>query len=72
MTVKGSREITDLDEEEFYATRERNHGEFSRTVTLPYEVDADKVEARYENGVLVIEMPRAEVDKPRKIKVKAA
>ena len=64
--------MTDLGEEEFYATHERNHGEFSRTVTLPYEVDADKVDARYEGGVLVIEMPRAEVDKPRKIKVKAA
>jgi len=72
MTVKGTRSLPELGEEECYTCHERSHGDFKRSVTLPYEVDSDKVDARYEHGILMIHLPRTERDKPKKIAVKAA
>lgn len=51
--------------------RERAFGRFGRLVRLPYRVDPDKVEARFEHGVLEIELHRPEADKPRRIEIKA-
>jgi HSP20 family protein len=51
--------------------QERTFGRFVRTLTLPYPVDPDKVEARLENGVLVVKLAKHESAKPRKIAVKA-
>jgi HSP20 family protein len=51
--------------------RERQYGRFSRTLTLPYPVDPDKVEARLENGVLQVRLAKHESARPRKITVKA-
>ena len=51
--------------------QERNFGQFTRTLTLPFAVDADKVEARLENGVLRIKLAKHESARPRKIEVKA-
>jgi HSP20 family protein len=50
--------------------RERLFGRFSRTLTLPYPVDAEKVEARLENGVLQVRLAKHESARPRKIAVK--
>lgn len=55
-----------------YHRRERKAGSFSRTVTLPAEIDAQRVEARFENGVLTISLPVAEIAKPRQIAVQAS
>jgi len=52
--------------------RERGSGEFTRTMEPPYRIDAQRVDARFKNGVLSVRLPRAEEDKPRKIAVKAA
>lgn len=49
--------------------RERLSGRFDRTVTVPVEIDADKVNAEYQHGILALFLPRAERDKPRSIKV---
>ena len=49
--------------------RERLAGQFRRTVTLPWEIDAAKVEARLSDGVLTIKLPKAESAKPRKVAV---
>ena len=49
--------------------RERTVGRFSRSLSLPVEVDADKVKAEYRDGMLAIFLPRAEHDKPRSIKI---
>jgi HSP20 family protein len=49
--------------------RERGQGSFSRTMTLPWEVDADKVEARLNDGILTVKLPKCESCKPKKIKV---
>jgi HSP20 family protein len=49
--------------------RERATGRFSRSLTMPVEIDADKVKAEYRDGLLAIFLPRAEHDKPRSIKI---
>jgi HSP20 family protein len=51
---------------------ERRYGQFTRTVTLPSTFDVEKIDARFEKGVLTIEVPKREVAKPRKIAVKAS
>ncbi len=48
---------------------ERLAGSFDRAVTLPVEIDADKVRAEYHDGVLALYLPRAERDKPKSIAV---
>jgi HSP20 family protein len=50
--------------------RERPSGEFSRTITFPAEIDADRVEASLKDGVLSITLPKAPTAKPRKIEVR--
>ena len=42
---------------------------FGRSVTLPVEVDADKVKAEYRDGMLAVYLPRAEHEKARSIKI---
>ncbi len=50
--------------------QERGFGTFTRVITLPMDVDADKIEAKFCNGVLTIAMPKDEAAKPRRITVK--
>ncbi len=54
-----------------YHIRERHRGDIVRHIELPFNVQADKVEAKYQNGVVTITLPRAEEEKPKKIEVKA-
>jgi HSP20 family protein len=72
LTVSGKREFSTEVEQEHYHRIERRYGEFSRAVTLPPQVDAGKVDAKFENGVLSVEVAKAEKAKPKKIQVKAA
>ena len=50
--------------------RERPSGEFSRTITFPAEIDADRVQAALQDGVLRVTLPKAPSAKPRRIDVK--
>jgi HSP20 family protein len=68
LTVQGERQAPELSGAA-WIRQERPFGKFSRAVTLPVLVDADKVEARYENGVLRLRLPKHEAAKPRKITV---
>ena len=68
LTVKGRRAALAVDGGTYHR-RERNVGEFVRTVSLPTEIDADKVEAVLADGVLKISLPKAEAAKPRKVTV---
>ena len=52
-----------------YLLRERRFGSVSRTVTLPQRVQADQAQARFENGELVLTLPKAEELRPRQIKI---
>jgi HSP20 family protein len=69
VSVTGKREIAKENDKVSYHRQERAEGEFSRSVTLPAEVVADKVEARYADGVLTLTLPKAEEAKPRQIAV---
>jgi HSP20 family protein len=71
LTLRGIREADRIQEGDTYHRQERGFGEFSRTIQLPFQVDADKVEAKYEKGILRIRLPRAEADKPRRISIKS-
>jgi len=70
LTLKGKREAAALEKVEWHR-QERGFGSFERTIALPVSVDAGKVEARLENGVLTIKMAKSPAAKPRKIPVKA-
>ncbi|WP_390913775.1 Hsp20 family protein [Pseudosulfitobacter sp. SM2401] len=50
--------------------RERADGAFLRSVDLPFRVNPDKIDARFDNGVLTVEMQRPEGDKPKRIAIK--
>jgi HSP20 family protein len=71
LTVSGSRGFSDEVKEDDYHRIERRYGAFSRAITLPQSADTDKVEARFDKGVLTIEVPKVEKAKPKKIQVKA-
>ena len=49
--------------------RERVFGDFDRTLTLPVQLDSDRIKAEYRDGVLALFLPRSERDKPRTIKI---
>ena len=69
VTVRGRRDPEPMEEEASVLRRERPYGAFSRTIVLPFRVDAEKVAARFERGVLRLDLPRPAADKPRHIKV---
>ena len=54
-----------------YHRRERRHGEFVRTISLPFAVDPSRVEAQMTQGVLYVILHRPPEDQPRRIKVRA-
>ena len=70
LTIRGETEASQNTEEESYVLRERRRGAFHRSLTLPKGLVMDKVEARFEHGVLTLTVPKAEESKPRTIEVK--
>jgi len=70
LTIQGERPVLETPNAVWHR-QERGAGNFTRTLTLPTMVDANKVEAKYENGVLRLTLPRSEAAKPRKIEIKA-
>ena len=70
LTIKGEIKMEEEKEGEKYHIRERRYGRFMRSLTFPVPVDADKIEATYENGVLTLVLPKAEEAKPKKIEIK--
>jgi len=69
LAISGERKIAAEEEGARYHRREREAGTFSRMIGLPGEVDTDKVEARLENGILTILVPKAEIAKPKQISI---
>lgn len=70
LTVSGERASEECSDSANYHRQERTCGKFNRSIQLPFPVEADKVEARMEKGLLSIRLPRAEEDKPRRITVR--
>jgi HSP20 family protein len=69
LSIKGERKQT-LPPKGLWHRQERGTGGFTRTLTLPYAVDPNQVDARFENGVLQVRLGKHENAKPRKIIVK--
>jgi HSP20 family protein len=70
LTLQGERLPEEANKGRWHR-RERGFGRFQRALKLPAPVDADKVEAKLENGVLYLRLPKAEEARPRRIAVKA-
>ena len=70
LTLSGERRAEGLPKDSVYQRQERGFGKFTRTIDLPFTVEANKVQASLEKGILRILLPRAEQDKPKKITVK--
>ncbi len=66
--ISGRKNI-DYGESTSLHRRERRDGAFDRTFSVPFEVDADKVEARRQQGLLAIRLPRSDTDKPRTVEI---
>jgi len=69
LTLRGIRKQDDLNKGESYHRRERWRGQFSKSVSIPFKIAPDKIEAKYSRGILSVSVPRAEVEKPRKITI---
>ena len=69
LTIKGEIKMEEA-EDVRYHLRERRFGMFQRSISLPVPVNADKVDAAYENGVLTLHIPKVEEVKPKHISIK--
>jgi HSP20 family protein len=69
LLVVGGKHAVAVNEEADYYRRERFDGEFRRVITLPEDVDPDRVDATYRDGVLQITVQRREAVRPRQITV---
>ncbi len=71
LNVKGLKRALPDAEKLNFIRRERGEGEFTRTVVLPDEVDAEKIEATLTDGVMTIRLPKSAAAEPKQIEVKA-
>jgi HSP20 family protein len=69
LTIKGEVKGDEDKDNKRYHLRERWYGSFSRSISLPANVNADQIEASYDKGVLTLQLPKTEEEKPRKITV---
>lgn len=72
LTIEGERKFTSDVKREQYQRIERSYGVFRRSFTLPASVDANRVQAAYQDGVLTVTLPRREETRPKQIEVKGA
>jgi HSP20 family protein len=69
LTVRGERKFENEEKEENFHRIERRFGTFTRSFTLPVTVDTGAVAAKYENGVLAIQLTKKEAAKPKQVKI---
>ena len=69
LTLSGEHAVESRDENWVVYRQERPSGSFMRTLRLPFDVDPDRISARYEHGILRVTLPRSEATKPRKIQI---
>ncbi|HEY7535510.1 MAG TPA: Hsp20/alpha crystallin family protein [Thermodesulfobacteriota bacterium] len=69
LTLKGEKKFEQKVSKDNYIRVERTYGSFVRSFTLPQNVDADKIKAKYKEGVLELSIPKKEEAKPKQIKV---
>ncbi len=69
LTIRGEKKQEKEEKDSNYHRVERSYGSFRRTVSLPADVDEDKVEAKYKKGVLKIKLKKAKGSESKKIEV---
>jgi HSP20 family protein len=69
LSIKGERKLEHEEKRENYHRVERVYGAFHRTFALPSSVDAEKIRAGYDKGVLTVTLPKKEETRPRKINI---
>ena len=69
LTLSGERSYENEAKEENYYRRERSFGKFQRAFTLPADVDSDKIKAEFRDGLLRIEVPKPEHQKPKQVTI---
>ena len=69
LTLKGERKYENEVKEDNYYRRERSYGKFQRAFRLPADVDPDNVKAEFKDGVLKIEVPKPEEQKPKQVTI---
>lgn len=72
LTVKGERKPSENVQDESYQLCEMCYGSFTRSISLPEPVNADKIEATFNNGILDLRIPKASEVKPKQIKIRNA
>jgi HSP20 family protein len=72
LTIRGEKKQVAEEKAERVHRYERSYGVFERSFALPSTVDADKIEARYDSGVLAVTLPKAERARPRQIEIKTS
>jgi HSP20 family protein len=70
LTIKGEKKQEREEKEEDYHLVERSYGTFTRSIGLPKEVQRDKINASYKNGVLKVVLPKSEEAKKKELKIK--
>jgi HSP20 family protein len=70
LTIQGERHFAHESSEQQFHRVERRYGAFRRSITLPAQVQAEQIEASFENGVLQIVVPKMEEAKPKRIQVR--
>jgi HSP20 family protein len=69
LTLSGERSYENEVKDENYYRRERSYGKFQRAFTLPADVDSDKIKAEFKDGLLQIEVPKPERQKPKQVTI---
>jgi HSP20 family protein len=69
LTISGERSYENEVKEESYYRRERSYGKFQRAFTLPADVDSEKINAEFKDGLLQIEVPKPEQQKPKLVTI---
>ncbi len=72
LTIKGERKKEEEHKDENYHRIERSYGAFTRTISLPAEVDQDKAEAVYKDGILKLTLPKLKAEAAKKVEIKTA
>jgi HSP20 family protein len=69
LSIEGQRDFVDAVDQGRFHRLERGHGQFRRSFTLPTTVDAGRVDASYQDGVLTVKLPRREEARPKQIQI---
>lgn len=69
LTIKAEKQEEKEVKDKDYIRKENRYGMFSRSITLPIGIDADKAEANFDNGILTLNLPKSEKEKPKQIKI---